>query len=229
MPSIIAERGRFARKHPDRKDSRAKAAGHPACSGASQFPTFFQRTIDFAHWHLDAERRPGVAGVSHDGLLAVARAVGFASQFPVFLVAPIGGIVADRHNRHRVVIATQVASMILALILAGLTLTGVVTVREIFALAILLGVVNAFDIPGRQSFIVDMVGKEHLMNAIALNSSMFNAARIIGPAVAGIMVARIGEGWCFFANGVSYIAVIVGLFMMRVHCAARPSKHSPIE
>jgi MFS family permease len=143
-------------------------------------------------------------------------AVGFASQFPVFLVAPIGGIVADRHNRHRVVIATQVASMILALILAGLTLTGVVTVREIFALAILLGVVNAFDIPGRQSFIVDMVGKEHLMNAIALNSSMFNAARIIGPAVAGIMVARIGEGWCFFANGISYVAVIVGLFMMRV-------------
>jgi MFS family permease len=104
----------------------------------------------------------------------------------------------------------------LALILAGLTLTGVVTVREIFALAIVLGVVNAFDLPGRQSFIVDMVGKEHLMNAIALNSSMFNAARIIGPAVAGIMVARIGEGWCFFANGVSYVAVIIGLFMMRL-------------
>jgi MFS family permease len=143
-------------------------------------------------------------------------AVGFASQFPVFLVAPLGGIVADRHNRHRVVIATQVASMILALILAGLTLTRVVTVWEIFVLAMLLGVVNAFDIPGRQSFIVDMVGKEHLMNAIALNSSMFNAARIIGPAVAGIMVARIGEGWCFFANGISYIAVIIGLLMMRV-------------
>ena len=77
--------------------------------------------------------------------------------------------------------------------------------------------VNAFDIPGRQAFLVDMVGKEDLMNAIALNSSMFNGARIIGPAIAGILVARIGEGWCFFANGVSYIAVIVGLWMMRVH------------
>ncbi len=143
-------------------------------------------------------------------------AVGFASQFPVFLVAPLGGIVADRYHRQRVVIATQVFSMILALILAALTLTGVVQVWHIFVLSALLGVVNAFDIPGRQSFLVDMVGKEDLMNAIALNSSMFNGARIIGPAIAGILVARIGEGWCFFTNGVSYIAVIVGLWMMRV-------------
>ena len=145
-------------------------------------------------------------------LLGVA---GFASQFPVFLVAPLGGIVADRHNRQRVVIATQAASMILALVLAILTLTGVVRVWQIFVVAALLGVVNAFDLPARQSFIVDMVGKEDLMNAIALNSSMFNAARIIGPAVAGILVAKIGEGWCFFANGISYIAVIAGLLLMR--------------
>jgi MFS family permease len=149
--------------------------------------------------------------------------VGFASQFPVFLVAPLGGMVADRHNRQRIVIATQVASMILALILAALTLTGTVLVWHIFVLAALLGVVNAFDIPGRQSFLVDMVGKEDLMNAIALNSSMFNGARIIGPAIAGILVAKIGEGWCFFANGVSYIAVIVGLLMMRV---PRPSRRA---
>ncbi len=142
--------------------------------------------------------------------------VGFASQFPVFIFAPIGGIFADRFNRHRVVIGTQIASMILALILAGLTLTHVIQVWQIFVLAALLGVVNAFDIPARQSFLVDMVGKEDLMNAIALNSSMFNGARIIGPAIAGILVAKIGEGWCFFANGVSYIAVIVGLLMMRV-------------
>ena len=80
--------------------------------------------------------------------------------------------------------------------------------------------VNAFDIPGRQSFLVDMVGKEDLMNAIALNSSMFNGARVIGPAIAGILVAKIGEGWCFFANAVSYIAVIIGLLMMRVHSPA---------
>jgi MFS family permease len=142
--------------------------------------------------------------------------VGFASQFPVFLVAPLGGITADRHNRQRVVIATQTVSMVLALVLAALTLSGKVQVWHIFVLAALLGVVNAFDIPGRQSFLVEMVGKEDLMNAIALNSSMFNGARIIGPAIAGVLVAKIGEGWCFFANGVSYIAVIIGLMMMRV-------------
>ncbi|MBZ5704473.1 MAG: MFS transporter [Acidobacteriia bacterium] len=146
--------------------------------------------------------------------------VGFASQFPVFLVAPLGGIVADRMNRHRVVIGTQVASMLLAFILAGLTLSGQVQVWHIFVLAALLGVVNAFDIPGRQAFLVDMVGKEDLMNSIALNSSMFNGARIIGPAIAGILVAKIGEGWCFFANALSYIAVIIGLVMMRVQARA---------
>ena len=138
-------------------------------------------------------------------------AVGFASQIPVFLFAPLGGIVADRSNRKRVVIGTQVASMLLAFVLAALTLTNRITVPEIFVLAALLGVVNAFDIPGRQSFLVDMVGKEDLMNAIALNSSMFNGARVIGPAVAGVLVAKLGEGWCFFANGASYIAVIAGL------------------
>ncbi|MFY9645045.1 MAG: MFS transporter [Terriglobales bacterium] len=155
--------------------------------------------------------------------------VGFASQFPVFLVAPFGGITADRVNRQRLVIATQTASMLLAGILAVLTLLDVVQVWHIFVLAGLLGVVNAFDIPGRQSFIIDMVGREDLMNAIALNSSMFNGARVLGPAIAGILVARIGEGWCFAANAISYIAVIVNLFLMRVHCSPRISKHSPME
>jgi MFS family permease len=155
--------------------------------------------------------------------------VGFASQFPVFLFAPIGGIVADRVNRQRLVIATQISAMILAGILAWLTLSGHVQVWHIFLLAALLGVVNAFDIPGRQSFLVDMVGKEDLMNAIALNSSIFNGARVIGPAVAGILVAKIGEGWCFAVNSASYIAVIVGLLLMNVHCAPRASTHSPIE
>jgi MFS family permease len=157
-------------------------------------------------------------------------AVGFASQIPVFLFAPLGGITADRLNRHKVVIATQTASMILALLLALLTLNNRVTVRDIFVLAALLGVVNAFDIPGRQAFLVDMVGKEDLMNAIALNSSMFNGARVVGPAVAGVLVGRFGEGYCFLANGVSYIAVVVGLLMMRVHAPARASAHSsPME
>ena len=156
--------------------------------------------------------------------------VGFASQIPVFLIAPLGGITADRSNRHRVVIATQVASMVLAFALAALTLSGRVQVWHVFVLAALLGVVNAFDIPGRQSFLVDMVGKEDLMNAIALNSSMFNGARVIGPAVAGILVAKLGEGWCFFANAVSYIAVIIGLLLMNVQAPARVAAHtSPLK
>jgi len=154
-------------------------------------------------------------------------ATGFASQIPVFLVAPLGGIVADRLNRQRIVIGTQISSMILALILAVLTLTGVIRVWHVFVLAALLGVVNAFDIPARQSFLVDMVGKEDLMNAIALNSTMFNGARVIGPAIAGILVARIGEGWCFLVNGLSYIAVIAGLLMMRVDRPTSLAQHGP--
>src|SRR6202790_1096184 len=155
--------------------------------------------------------------------------VGFASQIPVFLFAPLGGIAADRINRRHIVIATQVASMVLAFILAGLTLFHKIQVWHLFVLASLLGIVNAFDIPGRQSFLVDMVGKEDLMNAIALNSSMFNGARVIGPAVAGVLVAKLGEGWCFAANSISYIAVIIGLLLMRVQSPPRSSSHSPIE
>jgi MFS family permease len=155
--------------------------------------------------------------------------VGFASQIPVFLMAPVGGMVADRVNRYRIVIATQVASMILALILAALTLTNTVEVWHIYVLAALLGVVNAFDIPGRQSFLVDMVGRDDLMNAIALNSSMFNGARVVGPAVAGILVSKIGEGGCFLANGISYIAVIIGLLMMRVQVRPRIISDSPVD
>ena len=143
-------------------------------------------------------------------------AIGFAGQIPIFLVSPAGGIVADRYSRRRVVIATQTASMLLAFALAALTLSEKVQIWHIFTLSALLGVVNAFDIPARQSFIVDMVGKPDLMNAIALNSSMFNASRVVGPAIAGILVASIGEGWCFFVNAVSYVAVLAGLFLMNV-------------
>ena len=151
--------------------------------------------------------------------------VAFASQIPVFLMAPLGGMAADRWDRRSIVIATQSTSMILALALAILTLTGRIHVWEVIVLAALMGVVNAFDIPARQAFLVDMVGREDLMNAIALNSSMFNGARVIGPSIAGILVASYGEGWCFFANAVSYIAVIAGLLMMRVQKAAA-EKHS---
>jgi MFS family permease len=156
-------------------------------------------------------------------------AVGFASQIPVFLLAFIGGIVADRYNRHRVVIGTQAAAMALAFILSFLTLTDTVKVWHIFVLSALLGVVNAFDMPARQAFIVELVGKEDLMNAIALNSSLFNGARVLGPAVAGVLIYGIGDGWCFFANGVSYIAVIVGLLLMKMKPHAEPAQtHSPI-
>jgi len=157
------------------------------------------------------------------GSMVLLGAITFCSQIPIFVFSTLGGIVADRYSRHRVVIATQTASMLLALALSALTLAHTVRIWHIFALAGLLGVVNAFDIPARQSFIVEMVGKADLMNAIALNSSMFNASRVLGPAIAGILVAEIGEGWCFFANGISYIAVIVGLLAMRVEPRQRPA------
>ncbi len=156
--------------------------------------------------------------------------VAFAGQIPVFLLAPVGGMVADRWNRRSIVIATQVSSMVLASILAFLTITKRITVAEVIVLASLMGVVNAFDIPARQAFLSDMVGREDLMNAIALNSSMFNGARVIGPSIAGILVASIGEGWCFFANAVSYIAVISGLLLMRIEHKPRIAQlASPFE
>jgi MFS family permease len=156
--------------------------------------------------------------------------VGFAGQIPVFLLAPIGGVVADRYSRHRIVIATQSASMVLAFILSALTLLGHIRVWEIMVVASLLGVVNAFDIPARQSFIVDMVHSDDLLNAIALNSSMVNGARVLGPAIAGVTVAAVGEGWCFFANGASYIAVLAGLLLMIVPPREeRPDSASGIE
>jgi len=142
--------------------------------------------------------------------------VAFAGQIPVFLLAFIGGAVADRYKRQHVILAAQIMLTILAFILAALTLLGIVQVWHVVFLAVLVGTINAFDMPARQSFFVELVGKEDLMNAIALNSSMFNGARILGPAVAGILVASIGEGWCFFANGMSYLAVIIGLLIMRL-------------
>ncbi len=142
--------------------------------------------------------------------------LGFVGQIPILLLSPPAGLVADRWNRRSVVIATQTASMLLAFILAALTMTNHIKVWEIIVLATLLGVVNAFDVPARQSFLIEMVGREDLLNAIALNSSMFNGARVAGPAIAGVLVALIGEGWCFLLNGVSYLAVIAGLFLMRI-------------
>ena len=150
------------------------------------------------------------------GSSAMLGVAAFASQAPVLLFATVGGAVADRVDRHRIVVITQTVSMILPLVLAALTLTGTVRVWHVLALAACLGVVNAFDVPARQAFVVDMVGRDDLMNAIALNSSMVNGARVVGPAVAGLLVAEVGEGWCFLLNGISYLAVIAGLLLMDV-------------
>jgi len=148
------------------------------------------------------------------GSAALLGVAGFAGQIPVLFLATVGGTVADRYNRHRILVLTQTASMVLPLVLSALVFTGRVHVWHVFVLASLLGVINAFDIPARQAFVVEMVGKEDLVNAIALNSSLVNAARAIGPAVAGVLLAAVGEGWCFLLNGVSYIAVITGLLLM---------------
>jgi MFS family permease len=150
------------------------------------------------------------------GSVALLGLIGFAGQIPVFLLTAFGGAIADKYDRRRILIATQICSMFSASMLAALTLTETIQVWHLFVFAVFGGIVNAFDIPARQSFVVDMVGKEDLLNAIALNSSMFNGARIVGPAIAGIVVAAVGEGWCFFANAVSYTAVIAGLLLMRV-------------
>ena len=142
--------------------------------------------------------------------------VAFAGQVPIFLLAPVGGVLADRHSRHRLIVLTQVLSMAQAIVLAALTLSDRVTVGAVITLAFSLGVINAVDLPARQSFMVELVSKEDLMNAIALNSSMITGARIIGPALAGLIVAWVGEGPCFLFNALSYLAIIAGLLAMRV-------------
>lgn len=140
----------------------------------------------------------------------------FCTQIPVFVLAPLGGLAADRYSRHRIVILTQTAAMLQAFLIAWLTLAGWIRPWHILALATTLGVINAFDMPGRQALLIHMAAKEDLLNAIALNSAIFNAARMIGPAVAGVLVARFGEGVCFAINGGSFIAVIVSLARMRL-------------
>jgi len=142
--------------------------------------------------------------------------VGFAGQVPMLFVTPFAGVVADRLNRRNILFFTQAAMMASACTLAALTLGGLVHVWHIVLLALLSGTANAFDVPTRQSFTIEMVGRADLARAIALNSVMFNAARLVGPAIAGLLVAAVGEGWCVALNGVSYLAVLASLAMMRV-------------
>lgn len=149
--------------------------------------------------------------------------IGFTSQIPIFLLSPLGGIVADRFSRHRVVLLAQLAAMALALVLALRTLTGAIALWEIFTLAALLGAVNGFDMPARQSFLPQLVPPADLTGAIALYAAIFNGARIVGPALAGLVVGLVGEGWCFLGNAVSYLAVLLGLALIRLDTPA-PSR-----
>lgn len=154
--------------------------------------------------------------------------LGFASQVPTFILAPVAGVWVDRLNRHRLLIATQVLAMLQSFALALLVLTNMINVWEVFALQILQGIVNAFDMPTRQSLLIDLIeDRNDLSNAVALNSSMVNAARLVGPSAAGIIIAWVGEGWCFFADGVSYIAVIISLLFIRLalRSSNRKRKH----
>jgi MFS family permease len=142
--------------------------------------------------------------------------VGFAAAIPTLIVSPWAGVVVDRVSRRTLLIMTQTGSMLLAFILAALSFTGAVKEWHIIALAAMLGIVNAFDAPARQAIVPEMVGKGDLPNAIALNSMMFNSARILGPALAGLLLAIIGAAWCFTLNGISFLAVIVGLWLMKM-------------
>jgi MFS family permease len=142
--------------------------------------------------------------------------VGFIGQIASFLFGPFGGVIVDRWNRRTLLIITQVLAMIESLSLAGLALTGVINIELIISLSFLQGLINAVDAPARQTFVKDMIERpDDLPSAIALNSSLINGARLVGPAIAGVVIARMGTGYCFLIDGISYIAVIIGLLLMR--------------
>ena len=152
--------------------------------------------------------------------------VWFCSNIPVLLLSPLAGLAADRYPRRRVIFWAQFAAMIQAGAMAGLTLSGVIQVWHVVALALLFGVANAFDIPTRQAFYIRLVGRDDLINAISLNSATFNAARVAGPALGGFVVARLGEGLCFALNAVSYLAVLGGLLAMRLEETVEPGEET---
>jgi len=151
----------------------------------------------------------------------------FCSQICVFVLGPLGGLAADRFSRYKLVIATQTLMMLQAFALAALTLSGRVQVWHVLSLAVVLGAINAFDIPGRQSLLIQMTSKEDLLSAISLNSAVFNSARGVGPAMAGLLVAAVGEGVCFLLNGISFLAVIGCLLAMKLPPFVRQKQDSP--
>ncbi|MCW8995919.1 MAG: MFS transporter, partial [Psychromonas sp.] len=152
--------------------------------------------------------------------------VGFAGQLPMFVVAPFAGVFADRWNRHKMLLLTQSFALLQAVLLTILVFLNVIQIWHIIILSIILGLINAFDMPIRQAFVFDMIEdhKEDVGNAIALNSSMVNAARLIGPSIAGILIATVGEGWCFLVNSISFIAVVVSLLRMQIKTKPKPIK-----
>ena len=155
--------------------------------------------------------------------------VGFCGQIPTLLLAPFAGVLVDRWDRHRILVVTQVLSMLQSLALAVMVFTGTITVGWILFLQVVQGIINAFDTPARQAFVVQMVeDRADLPNAIALNSSMVNASRILGPSIGGIVIAAVGEGWCFLADAISYLAVIASLFAMRVTPRPLPPRDTRI-
>jgi MFS family permease len=155
--------------------------------------------------------------------------IGFSSQICSFFFSPFAGVLSDRWNRHHILVATQSLSMIQAFILAFLTLTGMIAVHHIVILSLFLGFLNAFDMPTRQAFVVEMVEKrEDLGNAIALNSFLFNGARLVGPSIAGILISILGEGMCFLLNGVSFLAVIIALLAMKMTPHKRESEKTQV-
>ena len=150
--------------------------------------------------------------------------VSFAGQIPTFLLAPFAGVWVDRWDRHRVLLVTQVLAMLQSFALAALALAGRITVWDVLWLSVFQGLINAFDMPARQAFVVQMVeDRRDLSNAIALNSSMVNMARLIGPSIAGVIIAAVGEGYCFLIDGISYLAVIASLLLMHV-TGSRPQR-----
>jgi MFS family permease len=157
--------------------------------------------------------------------------VGFSGQIPTFFLAPLAGVLTDRWKRHRALLATQSLAMLQAFLLYGLTLTDLSDsskVGVVIGLSVLLGLVNAFDMPLRQAFLIDMIDRPDLPNAIALNSSMVNAARLVGPSLAGLLIALVGTGLCFLLNGLSYLAVLAALWAMRVPPRPAVGRHPPL-
>ncbi|WP_223754259.1 MFS transporter [Myxococcus sp. RHSTA-1-4] len=155
--------------------------------------------------------------------------ISFCGQIPTFLLGPFAGVLVDRWNRHRLLVVTQGLAMLQSLALAALALSGVIAVWHIAVLMVLQGLINAFDMPARQSFVVEMVeDRADLPNAIALNSSMFNAARLLGPSLAGALIALVGEGGCFLIDGISYLAVLGSLLAMRITPRVREHRHQHV-